>query len=98
VTPAPARRGERAAPVEAKKPEVVEADPPTLKRTDIVSLEEAEESGAEVTIEDEEEIVDLGDDEAEIPAGDDDSTFLEEEEEGETDVKGIVGGAQPEES
>ena len=38
-----------------------------------------------------EEIVDLGDDAPEIPAASEDDTFLEEEEEGEADVSGIVG-------
>jgi uncharacterized protein (TIGR02300 family) len=100
VTAAPSRRAERAAPVEAKKPAVVVAEPPVQKRTEVISLEEAEESGAEIPLEEDEEIVDIvGDDDAEIPAaGDDDTTFLEEEEEGEADVKGIVGGATPEET
>jgi hypothetical protein len=64
---------------------------PVIESADVVSLEEAEESGTEVAIEDDEEIVDLGDDAPEIPAGDDDNAFLEEEEEGEADVTGIVG-------
>ena len=48
-------------------------------------------SGDPAAIEEDEEIVDLGDDAPEIPAGDDDNAFLEEEEEGEADVTGIVG-------
>jgi len=91
VTPPPSRRGERAQPVEVKK--VVEPEPeaPVLETADVISLEEAEEAGAEAAIEEDEEIVDLGDDAPEIPAGDDDNAFLEEEEEGEADVSGIVG-------
>jgi hypothetical protein len=96
VTPPSSRRGERAQPVETRKVEEVEAQAPALETTDITSLGEAEESGAEAPIE-EDEIVDLGDDAPEIPAGDDD-TFLEEEEEGEADVSGIVGGGGGEES
>jgi hypothetical protein len=71
---------------------VVEPEPeaPVLETADVISLEEAEEAGAEAAIEEDEEIVDLGD-APEIPAGDDDNAFLEEEEEGEADVSGIVG-------
>ncbi len=47
--------------------------------------------GPRSPIEEDEEIVDLGDDAPEIPAADDDNAFLEEEEEGEADVTGIVG-------
>ncbi|MBM3543156.1 MAG: TIGR02300 family protein [Alphaproteobacteria bacterium] len=98
---APTRRAERAAPapVTVKKPEVVKAPAPVLKpRPEVVSLDEADETGSDIPVE-EEEIVDLGDDDTEIPAAeDDDTTFLEEEEEGETDVKGIVGGGQAEET
>jgi uncharacterized protein (TIGR02300 family) len=83
------RRSERAQPVEAKVVEQ-EAEAPALESADVISLEEVEEAGAEAAIEEDEEIVDLGDDAPEIPAGDDD-TFLEEEEEGEADVSGIVG-------
>lgn len=92
VSPPTSRRGERAQPVEAKKVVVEpEAEAPVLESADIVSLEEAEEPGADVAVEEGEEIVDLGDDAPEIPAGDDDNAFLEEEEEGEADVSGIVG-------
>jgi uncharacterized protein (TIGR02300 family) len=45
----------------------------------------------EEPIEEDQEIVDLGDDGAEIPARDDENALLEEEEEGEADVSGIVG-------
>jgi uncharacterized protein (TIGR02300 family) len=92
VTPPTSRRAERAQPVEVKKVVEPPADVPVLKSADIISLEEAEETGAEVPVEEDEEIVDLGDDTPEIPAGDDDNAFLEEEEEeGGTDVTGIVG-------
>ena len=94
----PSRRGaERAQPIERKK--VVEAEPeaPVVESAEVISLEEAEEGAAEVPIEDE-EIVDLGDDAAEIPAGDDENAFLEEEEEGEADVSSIVGGTSVKES
>jgi hypothetical protein len=92
VTPPSSRRAERAQPVAAKKVVVEpEADAPVLESADIISLEEVEEPGAEVAVEDDEEIVDLGDAAPEIPAGDDDNAFLEEEEEGEADVTGIVG-------
>ena len=89
VTQPASRRGERAQPVQPAK--VVEQEAaPTLETADVISLEEVEEAGGEAAIEEEEEIVDLGEDAPEIPAGDDD-TFLEEEEEGEADVSGIVG-------
>ena len=59
---------------------------------DTISLEEVEEAGEEAVVE-REEIVDLGDDEAEIPAAGDDDTFLEEPEgDEEADVSGIVSG------
>jgi uncharacterized protein (TIGR02300 family) len=91
VTQPTSRRGERAQPVEARKvvePDVEEA--PAVESAEIISLEEVEEAGAEAVIEEDEEIVDLGEDAPVIPPGDDD-TFLEEEEEGEADVSGIVG-------
>lgn len=94
----PAPRRERAQP--APKAPVIqpESEKPDRASADVISLEEVEEAGAEVPIEEDEEIVDLGDDAAEIPAGDDDDdTFLEEEEEGEADVSGIVGGGPDEE-
>ena len=65
-----------------------EVEAPALETPDIIGLEEAEEAGAETAIEEDEEIVDLGDDAAEIPAADDDNAFLEEE--GEADVSRIV--------
>jgi hypothetical protein len=96
VTPPPTRRGERAQP-EARKVEEQEADAPVLEGPEIVSLEEAEEGTNEVPVEENEEIVGLGDDGAEFPAGDDENAFLEEEEEGEADVSGIGGGDKNEE-
>jgi uncharacterized protein (TIGR02300 family) len=92
VTPPPTRRGERAQPVETRKVEEPEAEPPVLEGPEIISLEEAEEGSSDVPAEEDEEIVDLGEDAAEIPAGDDENAFLEEEEEGGADVSGIVGG------
>jgi hypothetical protein len=62
-----------------------------VETADVISLEEVEEAGADVPAEEDEEIVDLGDDAPEIPAAGEDDTFLEEEEEGEADVSGIVG-------
>jgi uncharacterized protein (TIGR02300 family) len=91
LTTTSSRRSERAQPAEVRKAVEPKEEAPALESADVVSLEEAEESGAEVAIEDDEEIVDLGDDAPEIPAGDDDNAFLEEEEEGEADVTGIVG-------
>ena len=97
VTPPPTRRGERAQPVETRKVEEQEADAPVLEGPEIVSLDEAEEGTSEVPAEEDEEIVDLGEEAAEIPAGDDENAFLEEEEEGEADVSDIVGGDKNEE-
>jgi uncharacterized protein (TIGR02300 family) len=91
-TPPPSRRWGRAQPAEARKVEEQEADAPVLEGPEIISPEEAEEGTSEVPSEENEEIVDLGDEGAEIPGGDDENAFLEEEEEGEADVSGIVGG------
>ena len=96
VTAPASRRGERAQPVEVRKVEEPQAEAPVAESAEVISLEEVEEAGTEAAIEDE-EIVDLGDDEPEIPAGDDDNAFLEEEEDGEADVSGIVGD-KPEET
>jgi uncharacterized protein (TIGR02300 family) len=95
VTQPTSRRGERAPVPEVRKvePEVeaVALEPETI------SLEEVEEPGEEAAIEDE-EIVDLGEDVAEIPAAGEDDTFLEEPEgDEEADVSGIVGGPEKEE-
>src|SRR5688572_19040826 len=68
VTQPASRRGERAQPVEARKVvEEPEADAPVLGIADVISLEEVEESGAEAATEEDEEIVDLGEDAPEIP-------------------------------
>jgi uncharacterized protein (TIGR02300 family) len=96
VTQPTSRRGERAPVPEVRvkvepKVEAVALEPETI------SLEEVEEPGEEAAIEDE-EIVDLGEDEAEIPAAGEDDTFLEEPEgDEEADVSGIVGGPEKEE-
>src|ERR1043166_8472137 len=81
--PPPSRRWQRAQPAEARKVEEQEADAPVLEGPAIISLEEAEEGTSEVPIEEDEEIVDVGDDGAEIPAADYANAFLEEEEDGE---------------
>jgi uncharacterized protein (TIGR02300 family) len=78
VMPPPSRRGERAQPVEVRKVVEPEVEAPALETPDIIGLEEAD---GEPAIEEDEEIVDLRDDAAEIPAV---------EEEGEADVSGIV--------
>jgi len=88
VTPPPSRRGERAQPVEVRKVVEPEVEAPVLETPDTISLEEVEEAGAEV--QEDEEIVDLGEDAPVIPAADDENAFLEEEE-GEADVTSIVG-------
>jgi hypothetical protein len=85
--PPPSRRGERGQPVEVRKVAEPEVEAPALETPDTIGLEEVEEAGAETATEEDEEIVDLGDDAAEIPA-DDDNAFLEEE--GQADVSGIV--------
>ena len=93
--PASSRRSTRAAPAGEKKPEVVEADPPVSTDADVISLDEAAEAEEAAA---DEVIGAIGDDE-DIPDSDnDDDTFLEQEEEGETDVAGIVGGGAKEES
>ena len=90
--PPPSRRWGRAQPVETRRVEEPQAKAPVLEGPEIVSLEEAEEGTSEVPAEEDEEIVDLGEEAAESPAGDDENALLEEEEEGEADVSGIVGG------
>jgi uncharacterized protein (TIGR02300 family) len=91
VTPSPTRRGERAAPPEARPKVQPVIKVPVVPEPDTISLEDAE-AGETIPIEAEEEIVDLGDDADEIPAAtDDDNTFLEEQPDEEPDVSGIVG-------
>ena len=97
VTPPSSRRSERAQPVEVKKVEEPKVEVVIPESPEVISLEEVGEAGAEAALEGYEEIVDLGEDTPEIPAGDDENAFLEEEEEGEADVKGIVGGGKGEE-
>ena len=89
VTPPPSRRSERPQPVEVRKVVEPEVEAPVLQSAEVISLEEAEEAGAEAAIE-QEEIVDLGEDTPVIPPADDENAFLEEEE-GEADVTKIVG-------
>jgi uncharacterized protein (TIGR02300 family) len=91
VTPPPTRRGERAAPPEARPKAQPVIKVPAVPEPDTISLEDAE-AGEAIPIESEEAIVDLGDDADEIPAAtDDDNTFLEEQPDEEPDVSGIVG-------
>ena len=97
VTQPTSRRGERAPAPEVREKEEEEVEVATMEGPETISLEEVEEAGEDVPVEDE-EIVDLGEDEAEIPAGGEDDTFLEEQEgDEETDVSGIVGPEQREE-
>ena len=97
VTQPTSRRGERAQAPETREKEEEEVEVVPMEGPETISLEEVEEAGEDVAIE-EEEIVDLGEDEAQIPAGGDDDTFLEEQEgDEETDVSGIVGPEQGEE-
>jgi uncharacterized protein (TIGR02300 family) len=96
VTQPTSRRGERAPVPEVRQKVEPEVEAVALE-PDTISLEEVEEPGEEAAIEDE-EIVDLGEDEAEIPAAGEDDTFLEEPEgDEEADVSGIVGGPEKEE-
>jgi uncharacterized protein (TIGR02300 family) len=96
VTQPTSRRGER-----APMPEVREKPQPEVKTValepETISLEEVEEAGEDAVIEDE-EIVDLGEEEAGIPAAGEDDTFLEEPEgDEEADVSDIVSGPEQEE-
>jgi len=96
VTQPTSRRGERAPVPEVREKVEPEVEAVALE-PETISLEEVEEPGEEASIEDE-EIVDLGEDEAEIPAAGEDDTFLEEPEgDEEADVSGIVGGPEKEE-
>jgi uncharacterized protein (TIGR02300 family) len=96
VTQPTSRRGERAPVPEVREKAEPEVEAVALE-PETISLEEVEEPGEEAAIEDE-EIVDLGEDEAEIPAAGEDDTFLEEPEgDEEADVSGIVGGPEKEE-
>ncbi|MEM7399372.1 MAG: TIGR02300 family protein [Pseudomonadota bacterium] len=89
----PARRGAAAAapaPAPAAKPEAEteEESKPVMAGAEVISLDEAEE--AEEAAAGDDEIVDIGDDDEDIPDSDDQDAFLEEDEEEETDVSGIV--------
>jgi len=96
VTQPTSRRGERAPVPEVREKVEPEVETAVLE-PETISLEEVEEAGEDVAVEDE-EIVDLGEDEAEIPAAGEDDTFLEEPEgDEEPDVSGIVGGPEKEE-
>jgi uncharacterized protein (TIGR02300 family) len=96
VTQPTSRRGERAPVPEVREKAEPEVEAVALE-PETISLEEVEEPGEEAAIEDE-EIVVLGEDEAEIPAAGEDDTFLEEPEgDEEADVSGIVGGPEKEE-
>ena len=96
VTQPTSRRGERAPVPEVRAKAEPEVEAVALE-PETISLEEVEEPGEEAAIEDE-EIVDLGEDVAEIPAAGEDDTFLEEPEgDEEADVSGIVGGPEKEE-
>ena len=87
VMPPPSRRGERARPVEVRKAQPVEVRKLVESELEASTLE----TGAETAIEEDEELVDLGDDAVEIPGADDEVAFVEDEEEGEADVSRIVG-------
>jgi len=96
VTQPTSRRGERAPTPEVREKAEPEVETVALE-PETISLEEVEEAGEDVVVEDE-EIVDLGEDEAEIPAAGEDDTFLEEPEgDEEADVSGIVSGPEQEE-
>ena len=95
VTQPTSRRGERA-PVPQVREKVEPEVETAVLEPETISLEEVEEAGEDVVVEDE-EIVDLGE-EAEIPAAGDDDTFLEEPEgDEEADVSGIVSPGKGEE-
>ena len=96
ITPPPSRRGaDRAAVQEAKPVPVPVAVAPLRAAPVIVSLDEADEA---VVIAEEEENVDLGDDEVEVPAAGDEDAFLEEPEGDEgSDVSSIVNPGKGEE-
>ena len=77
-----------AEPVEVRKAQPVEVRKlvePELEASGLL------ETGVETAIEEDEELVDLGDDAAEIPGAGDEVAFVEDEEEGEADVSRIVG-------
>ncbi len=70
VPPPPTRRGGERTPPPEVRAKVVEPElEAVVLEPDTISLEEVVEAGEDMAIEGEEEIVDLGEDEAEIPAG-----------------------------
>ena len=89
--PTSRRGGERAAPPPEIRPKVEPEVEVVTREPETISLEEVEEVGEGAAIE-EDEIVDLGEDEAEIPAAGDDDSFLEEPGDEDADVSGIVSG------
>jgi uncharacterized protein (TIGR02300 family) len=90
------RRGERAPVPEVREKVEPEVETAALE-PETISLEEVEEAGEDAAIDDE-EIVDLGEVDEEIPAAGEDDTFLEEPEgDEEADVSGIVSGPEQEE-
>lgn len=98
IAPPPSRRGERAAVQETKPVPVPVAVAPSRATPEIVSLDETDDADEAVVIAEEEEIVDLGDDEVEVPAAGDEDAFLEEPEGDEgSDVSGIVNPGKGEE-
>ena len=99
IPPPATRRGERTPAPEIRAKVVVEPElEAVVLEPDTISLEEVVEAGEDVALDGDEEIVDLGEDEAEIPAVDDDNAFLEVPEgDEEPDVTGIVGGPEGEE-
>lgn len=98
IAPPATRRAERQAPPEVRAKPEPELEPVTMEGPETISLEEVDEAVDEAVIE--AEIADLGEEEADIPPGDeDDAAFLEETEgDEEADVSGIVGGPETEES
>jgi uncharacterized protein (TIGR02300 family) len=98
MTPPPSRRWERAQPAEARKVEEQKADAPVLEGAEIVSLEEAEEGRtSEVPIEDDKEVVGLGDDGAELPAGDDENALWKKRRKARPTCQGSAAAARTEE-
>ncbi len=85
------------APVQAEEAEgaVAAAPEPQANGPEVVSLEDAraEEEEEAAALEGDDELADLADDDAEIPADDAQDAFLEEDDEAEPDVSGIIGGA-----
>src|SRR5262245_43676132 len=67
VTPPPSRRGERGQSVEVRKVVEPELEASAPETPDIIGLKEVEEAGVKTAIEEDEQIVDLIGDAAEIP-------------------------------